>query len=101
MNSTSKNVSILAVCQAPLFTNNTTAIAINGLAGFAFAADVSPPAFFAVMVTSSFLFGLLHESNGWNMLNYLAIAPVLIIVFGLLWQAFQGRQGGGAMPVQS
>ena len=67
MNSTRKYVSILAACQALLFTNNTTAIAING----------------------------------WNMLNYLAVAPVLIIVFGLLWLAFQGRQGGTAMPVQS
>ena len=42
-----------------------------------------------------------HSVNGWNMLNYLAVAPVLIIVFGLLWLAFQGRQGGTAMPVQS
>ena len=67
MNSTSKNVSILVACQALLFTNHTTTIAING----------------------------------WNMLNYLAIAQVLIIVCGLLWLVLQGRQGGTAMPVQS
>ena len=56
---------------------------------------------FAVMVTSSFLSGLLHESNGWSMLNYLAVAPVVVIVCGLLWLAFQGRQGGTEMPVRS
>ena len=39
MNEVKKNVALLAACQALLFTNNTTAIAINGLAGFALAAD--------------------------------------------------------------
>jgi len=37
MNSTKRNVGLLAVCQALLFTNNSTLIAINGLAGFALA----------------------------------------------------------------
>jgi MFS family permease len=35
MNSTKRNVSLLAACQALLFTNNSTLIAINGLAGLA------------------------------------------------------------------
>src|SRR5438552_19113699 len=34
-----KNVAVLATCQALLFTNNSTAIALNGLAGYALAAD--------------------------------------------------------------
>ena len=37
MNSDRRNVALLAACQAMLFTNNSTLIAINGLAGFALA----------------------------------------------------------------
>src|SRR5262245_21581956 len=37
MNSTQRNVGLLAACQAMLFTNNSTLIAINGLAGLALA----------------------------------------------------------------
>jgi len=37
MDSTRRNVSLLAACQAMLFTNNATLIAINGLAGLALA----------------------------------------------------------------
>jgi predicted MFS family arabinose efflux permease len=37
MNSTKRNVAVLAACQALLFTNNSTLIAINGLAGLALA----------------------------------------------------------------
>jgi MFS family permease len=36
-NSTKRNVGLLAACQALLFTNNSTLIAINGLAGLALA----------------------------------------------------------------
>jgi MFS family permease len=36
-NSTTRNVGLLAACQAMLFTNNSTLIAINGLAGLALA----------------------------------------------------------------
>jgi MFS family permease len=39
MDRTKKNVATLAVCQALLFTNNSTAIAINGLAGYALASN--------------------------------------------------------------
>jgi MFS family permease len=37
MNSSRRNVAVLAACQAMLFTNNSTLIAINGLAGLALA----------------------------------------------------------------
>jgi MFS family permease len=40
MNSTKRNVGLLAACQALLFTNNSTLIAINGLAGLALAPHV-------------------------------------------------------------
>src|SRR5688572_31739220 len=36
-NSTGRNVGVLAACQALLFTNNSTLIAINGLAGLSLA----------------------------------------------------------------
>jgi MFS family permease len=41
MNSTKRNVGVLAACQAMLFTNNSTLIAINGLAGLALAPHVT------------------------------------------------------------
>jgi len=39
METAKKNVTLLAACQALLFTNNSTAIALNGLAGFALAGN--------------------------------------------------------------
>lgn len=39
MDATKKNVSLLAACQALLFTNNATVIALNGLAGYALASN--------------------------------------------------------------
>jgi MFS family permease len=40
-NSTRRNVGVLAACQALLFTNNATLIAINGLAGLSLAPNVA------------------------------------------------------------
>jgi predicted MFS family arabinose efflux permease len=51
---------------------------------------------FLVMATSSFLSGLLHATNGWEMLNYLAIIPVFVIVAGLLWLSSVRRTPAGA-----
>jgi MFS family permease len=39
MDTAKKNVAVLATCQALLFTNNSTAIALNGLAGYALASN--------------------------------------------------------------
>ena len=39
MDRAGKNVAVLASCQALLFTNNSTAIALNGLAGYALASN--------------------------------------------------------------
>ncbi|MGB7543875.1 MAG: MFS transporter, partial [Burkholderiales bacterium] len=41
MDTARKNVAVLAACQALLLTNNATAIALNGLAGYALAANKS------------------------------------------------------------
>ena len=41
MGNTHRNVGLLAACQAMLFTNNSTLIAINGLAGLALAPNAS------------------------------------------------------------
>ena len=39
MDNARKNVAVLAACQALLFTNNSTAIALNGLVGYALASN--------------------------------------------------------------
>jgi len=39
VNNAKKNVAVLAACQALLFTNNSTAIALNGLVGYALASN--------------------------------------------------------------
>src|SRR2546428_1663328 len=53
MNSTHRNVGLLAACQAMLFTNNSTLIAINGLAGLALA----PYAALATLPVSCWILG--------------------------------------------
>src|SRR6185437_3963171 len=53
MNSTRRNVGLLAACQAMLFTNNSTLIAINGLAGLA----LSPHKALATLPVSCWLLG--------------------------------------------
>ena len=45
------------------------------------------------MASSSFLSGMLHQSSGWETLNYIAIVPVLAIAVGLLFLMFRGRPG--------
>src|SRR3954453_6810811 len=56
MNSNHRNVGLLAACQAMLFTNNSTLIAINGLAGLALAPH---PALATLTVTCWVLGGAL------------------------------------------
>ena len=53
MNSEKRNVALLCATQALLFTNNTILIAINGLAGFALAADKS----LATLPVTSYVIG--------------------------------------------
>jgi predicted MFS family arabinose efflux permease len=53
MDSTRRNVGLLAACQALLFTNNSTLIAINGLAGLALA----PTAALATLPVTCWILG--------------------------------------------
>ena len=53
MNAEKKNVALLCATQALLFTNNTILIAINGLAGYALAADKS----LATLPVTSYVIG--------------------------------------------
>jgi len=53
MNSTRRNVALLAACQAMLFTNNATLIAVNGLAGLALA----PSALLATLPVTFWILG--------------------------------------------
>ncbi len=53
MDNTKKNVALLAGCQALLFANNSTVIAVNGLAGYALAADKS----LATLPVTGWVFG--------------------------------------------
>jgi MFS family permease len=53
MNQANKNVALLCATQALLFTNNTILIAINGLAGYALAADKS----MATLPVTSYVIG--------------------------------------------
>src|SRR5262247_4020009 len=53
MNSTKRNVGLLAACQAMLLANNSTLIAINGLAGLALA----PKAWMATLPVTSWVVG--------------------------------------------
>src|SRR5688500_20129296 len=52
-NSTRRNVGVLAACQALLFTNNATLIAINGLAGL----SLAPNAALATLPVTSWVLG--------------------------------------------
>jgi len=53
MNSTKRNVGLLAACQAMLLTNNSTLIAVNGLAGLALA----PSAMLATLPVTCWVVG--------------------------------------------
>src|ERR671927_1953632 len=53
MDSSRRNVALLAACQAMLFTNNSTLIAINGLAGLALA----PHAALATLTVTCWVLG--------------------------------------------
>src|SRR3954470_23447500 len=52
-NSTGRNIALLAACQALLFTNNSTLIAINGLAGL----SLAPYAGFATLPVTCWVLG--------------------------------------------
>src|SRR5436853_312464 len=103
MNSTHRNVGLLAACQAMLFTNNSTLIAINGLAGLALA----PYAALATLPVSCWILGSaiatmpasLHMKRvgrqaGLTSGTFWAVAGALICATAIAFQSFWLLCGG-------
>lgn len=95
MHASRKTVAILAGLQALLFTGNSVGVAIHGLAGLALAEN---KALATLPVTgweavSSSASGVLLHSNGWEILNYLALPFVAAVAVALLW--LSARRGLG------
>jgi MFS family permease len=96
MNSTRRNVGLLAACQAMLFTNNATLAAINGLAGLALA----PYAALATLPVT-----------GWIVGSAIATMPASLhmkrvgrrrgLASGTAWGVAGALLCGGAMWLQS
>src|SRR5437773_3910616 len=103
MHSTHRNVGLLAACQAMLFTNNSTLIAINGLAGLALA----PYAALATLPVSCWILGSalatmpasLHMKRvgrqvGLTSGTFWAVAGALICATAIAFQSFWLLCGG-------
>ena len=103
MDSTHRNVGLLAACQAMLFTNNSTLIAINGLAGLALA----PYAALATLPVSCWILGSaiatmpasLHMKRvgrqaGLTSGTFWAVAGALICATAIAFQSFWLLCGG-------
>ena len=91
--SAGRQIALLALCQALLYINNVTLIAINGLAGLALAPTraqaLNDLAMFVTIITSSAASGALLSSSGWTDLNLIALPPLLIATAAALyaWRA--------------
>jgi MFS family permease len=53
---------------------------------------------FGVMITSSLSSGVLLNSNGWNVLNWLSVPFILVVMAALWWLARQPTLGAAAKP---
>jgi MFS family permease len=96
MNSTRRNVGLLAACQAMLFTNNATLIAINGLAGLALA----PYAALATLpVTCWVLGGALGTMPA--SLHMKRVGRKRGLTWGTLWGVVGALMAAGAIWMQS
>jgi len=97
MESAKKNVAVLAACQALLFTNNSTVIALNGLAGYALAANkalatlpVTGWVVGAALTTfpASLLMKRIGRRAGFTIGAFFGIAGVLLCAFALYQASF-------------
>ena len=92
--SAGRQIALLALCQALLYINNVTLIAINGLAGLALAPTpaqgLNDLAVFVTMITSSAASGALLSASGWTDLNLIAL-PALLIAMAAVLYAWQAR----------
>jgi MFS family permease len=96
MNSTRRNVGLLAVCQALLLTNNATLIAINGLAGLALAPRAAlatlPVTFWVVGGALATMLASLHMKR---------VGRQRGLILGTLWGIAGALLCAGAVWVQS
>lgn len=92
-----KNVALLCATQALLFTNNTILIAINGLAGYALAADKSlatlPVTFYVIgaaltTLPMSHLMRRIGRTNGFSIGTLVGILGALICGFAVYSHSF-------------
>ena len=97
MTSEKKNVALLCAAQALLFTNNTILIAINGLAGYALAADKSlatlPVTFYVIgaaltTLPVSHLMRRIGRVNGFSIGTLVGILGALICGFAVYSHSF-------------
>ncbi len=97
MNAEKKNVALLCAAQALLFTNNTILITINGLAGYALAADKSlatlPVTAYVVgaaltTLPVSHLMRRIGRINGFTIGTLIGILGALICGFAVYSQSF-------------
>jgi MFS family permease len=96
MTSTRHNVGVLAACQAMLFTNNSTLIAINGLAGLALAPD---PRLATLTVTCWVLGGALATMPA--SLHMKRVGRQAGLTSGTFWGIFGALICGAAIWLQS
>src|SRR4051812_28508448 len=95
-NSTKRNVGLLAACQAMLFTNNSTLIAINGLAGLALAPYVGLA---TLPVTCWILGGAIGTMPA--SLHMKRVGRQRGFTLGMVWGIAGALICGGAMWLQS
>ncbi|MGH7337505.1 MAG: MFS transporter, partial [Myxococcota bacterium] len=96
MNSTRRNVGLLAVCQALLMTNNATLIAINGLAGLALA----PRAALATLPVTAWVVGGALATMPAS-LHMKRVGRQRGLTMGTLWSVVGALLCAGAVWVQS
>jgi MFS family permease len=96
VNSTRRNVGLLAACQALLFTNNSTLIAINGLAGLALA----PQAALATLPVTCWVAGGALATMGAS-LHMKRVGRQRGLTAGTLWGMAGALVCAGAVWLQS
>jgi len=96
MDSTRRNVALLAACQAMLFTNNATLIAINGLAGLALAP-------YAALATLPVTFWVLGGALGTMPASFhmKRVGRKRGLTWGTLWGVVGALLAAGAIWLQS
>jgi predicted MFS family arabinose efflux permease len=96
MNSTRKNVALLAACQAMLFSNNSTLIAINGLVGL----SLAPYSALATLPVTSWVLGAALSTMPASF-HMKRVGRQRGLTAGTLWGIFGALASAGALYLQS